>query len=165
MKTKLQKELAKIISHAVIETIWERDRDGQAEFKKLQAPGEAFENEKQKDWVCWQSEVKVRVISGGKAFEHSTYLSGTWERKGSAPSKVNQNISGYENQMTRDALIALKEKGATGLDIGIKFITAKMDEEYDAQMAEHPSGLSGEHDVVLDAIQQECLGGQLFTTL
>jgi hypothetical protein len=24
---------------------------------------------------------------------------------------------------------------------------------------EHPSGLSGEHDVVLDAIQEACLGG------
>lgn len=28
-----------------------------------------------------------------------------------------------------------------------------------SEMEEHPSGLSGEHSVVLDAIQKECLGG------
>ena len=30
----------------------------------------------------------------------------------------------------------------------------------DENLAEHPSGLSGEHDVVLDAIHQECLHGR-----
>lgn len=39
------------------------------------------------------------------------------------------------------------------------FVEAKEQRSSEEVVLEHSSGLSGEHDVVLDAIQAECLGG------
>ena len=85
MKTPLQQQLAKLAPSIVIETIWTRDPDA---------------------YSSWESEIRATAIQCGEMVSGSAYLSGTWEI-GSEPAKSNPDVSGYEPQMTREALVEL----------------------------------------------------------
>lgn len=105
MKTPLQKQLVKVAPSIHIETIWEHDPDCEREFKELSRnPGDCFHGEDRDDWEPWQSEIRATAIINGELVSGSAYLGGTWEQAGDNPWKSNPEISGYESQMTVEAL-------------------------------------------------------------
>jgi hypothetical protein len=104
MKTQLQKRLATTAPSIRIGTIWEPDPDCERGFRELQKPGNCFEGEDRDDWTCWQSEVEATTIVNGELVSGSAYLGGTWEKYGDNPAESNPEISGYEEEMTTEAL-------------------------------------------------------------
>jgi len=106
-RTKLQTELAEISPLIRIRTIWEADPDAKREWKELSKPGNCFEGEERKNWKSWQSEVEALAIVDFEQVKASAYLAGTWEKAGDKPHLSNPDISGYENQMTVEALEGL----------------------------------------------------------
>ncbi len=56
------------------------------------------------DWQAWQSNVKATAIVNGEEIEGDAYLGGTWEKADDLPEYSNPGISGYEKQMTIEAL-------------------------------------------------------------
>jgi hypothetical protein len=96
MKTKLQRHLATIAPQVSIETHWEHDPD--ARFP------DCMMDENPDDWEPWQSEIRATAITLGEERTGSAYLGGTWEKWTDNPAKSNPTISGYENQMTIEAL-------------------------------------------------------------
>ena len=102
--TKLQEQLAEIAPSILIETIWEHDPD----LHDIRKECDGFDDEDPDDWQAWQSEVKATAIDAGKVVSGSAYLGGTWERSGDHPSESNPEISGYEGDMTREALQELQ---------------------------------------------------------
>jgi hypothetical protein len=143
MRTQLQKELAKIAPSVSIETIWEVDPDCEREFKQLSRnPGDCFYGEDRATWQPWQSEIRATAIVGGEELTGSAYLGATWEKYGDNPAVSNPEISGYEPQMTVEALEELIEavaKNDTGEDLmdsithAITHVKAKMRAAYEAQ--------------------------------
>jgi hypothetical protein len=105
MKTELQKQLAKIAPSIFIETLWEHD----PEHCNIREDCDGFDDEDPEDWQAWQSEVRATCIHEGDKITGSAYLSGTWEKAGDDPAKSNPTISGYERQMTAEALEELAE--------------------------------------------------------
>jgi len=108
MKTALQLALARVAPSVSIVTLWEHDPV--ARFSKLTGPGCCFENEDPDDWTPWQSEIRATAILEGEEITGSDYLGGTWEKAGDNPAESNPEISGYENQMTVDALCELMDQ-------------------------------------------------------
>lgn len=106
MKTQLQIELAKIAPSISIETIWEHDHDCGPISKECCG----FDESEDDEWTAWQSEVKASAIIGGELVTGSAYLGGTWEKASDVPWESNSEISGYEHQMTVEALRELGEK-------------------------------------------------------
>ena len=100
MKTELQKRLAAVAPSIQIETIWEHDPD----LYDIRKDCDGFDDEDPNDWQAWQSEVRASAVVEGELVTGSAYLGGTWERAGDIPSESNPEISGYEPDMTRDAL-------------------------------------------------------------
>lgn len=105
MKTKLQQSLAKIAPYIAIRTIWEHDPDHQ----DIREDCDGFDNENPEDWQAWQSEVRASAIFDGEEMTGSAYLGGTWEKAGYVPEESNPEISGYEPQMTAEALEELQK--------------------------------------------------------
>jgi len=103
-RTKLQDALYSVAPLIRIRTIWEKDMDSAREWSELTKKGNCFEGEKRQDWTCWQSEIEALVIVDFEQVKASAYLGGTWERKGDHPAVSNPDISGYELQMTVEAL-------------------------------------------------------------
>jgi len=103
MKTKLQKNLAKIAPSVHIVTIWSHDPD----CLDIRKDCDGFEDADPEDWQAWQSEIQVSTILNGELVSESAYLGGTWEKAGDLPEYSNPEISGYEPQMTAEALEGL----------------------------------------------------------
>jgi len=103
MKTELQKFLATIIPNIAIRTIWEHDPDSGPISKEC----DASEDD---DCQAWRSEVRATCIKNGEEIHGSAYLCGTFEKYGDAPEESNPTISGYEPQMTAEALEELKRQ-------------------------------------------------------
>lgn len=101
VRTKLQTELSGICPQISIQTIWTHDPDSHWDdpLNKDWTAGL-----RRRDWQAWNSEIRVTAISLGELFTASAYLGGTWERRGKSPEKFNPTISGYEPQMTAEAL-------------------------------------------------------------
>jgi hypothetical protein len=99
-KTELQKALATIAPSISIRTIWEHDED----CRDIRKHCDGMENEDPDDWQAWQSNVCAVAIIDGDEIEGNAYLGGTWEKAGDVPEESNPEISGYENQMTVEAL-------------------------------------------------------------
>lgn len=110
MKTDLQKELAKFAPHISIQTIWEHDPD----HFDIRKDCDGFDDENPEDWQAWQSEVRATAIADGEEFSGSSYLGGTWEKAGDLPEESNPDISGYEPQMTAEALEELSKSLPSG---------------------------------------------------
>lgn len=100
MKTELQQTLAKIAPYIAIRTLWEPDPD----LRDIRKDCDGFEDEDPDDWQAWQSEIRASAIVDGEEISGSAYLGGTWERAGDLPEYSNPEISGYEPQMTEEAL-------------------------------------------------------------
>lgn len=100
MKTELQKQLAKIAPSICIQTLWEHDHD----CRDIRDDCDGFDDEDPDDWQAWQSEVRATCIHEGEEITGSAYLGGTWEKAGDHPETSNPEISGYEHQMTVEAL-------------------------------------------------------------
>jgi len=110
MKTELQKSLAVISGMISIDTFWEHDPNARFHSYGMTDEGGCFHGEDEDDWTAWQSEVKATAIVNGEIFSGSAYLGGTWELSGGSPRLNNPTISGYENQMTKEALSDLLEQ-------------------------------------------------------
>ena len=100
MKTKLQKHLATIAPSLSIQTIWGPDQDS----GPISGECDGFDPSEDYDWQAWQSEIRATAIIGGEEITGSAYLGGTFEKAGDSPEYSNPEISGYENQMTQEAL-------------------------------------------------------------
>lgn len=106
MQTALQKQLAKIAPHIAIRTIWEHDHD----HFDIRKDCDGFDDENPEDWQAWQSEIRATAICDGEEVTGFAYLGGTWEKAGDDPASSNPDISGYERQMTEEALRELGEQ-------------------------------------------------------
>lgn len=105
MKTTLQHALATVAPSIRIRTIWEHDLDAGDPRKD----GDWLEeNANPDDWQAWQSEIRATCIINGDEVTGSAYLGGTWEKSGDYPGESNPTISGYENEMTMEALEELE---------------------------------------------------------
>lgn len=100
MKTELQKTLATLAPSVCIQTFWEHDHD----LRDIREDCDGFDDENPDDWQAWQSEVRASAIADGEEVSGSAYLGGTWERATDHPATSNPTISGYEHQMTIEAL-------------------------------------------------------------
>ena len=137
MKSPLQKQLAALFPSICIRTIWEHDTDTHPDIRK---DCDGFEDEDPDEWQAWRSEVRVSVIAGGEEISASEYMGGTWEKWDAIPAESNPDISGYEMQMTRDALAALLElcqDSDTGLTVAgaVEWIKEYSRAEYEKQRA------------------------------
>lgn len=100
MKTKLQQELARIAPYIAISTTWSHDEDCGPISKECCG----FDESEDDEWQAWNSNICCTAIVEGREFEGNAYLGGTWEKAGDDPSVSNPDISGYEAQMTVEAL-------------------------------------------------------------
>ena len=78
---------------------------------------DGFEDENPADWQAWQSEIRATAILDGEEVSGCAYLGGTWEKAGDIPEESNPDISGYEPQMTIEALeelaVQIEKKGGS----------------------------------------------------
>lgn len=133
MKTELQKRLCSTAPSVCIETIWEHDGDATWDIEDPTLDPA--------DFNPWRSEVRASAIINGELVHGSAYLGGTWEKYGDHPSKSNPEISGYELQMTEEALRDLaRQVPSDRREIHDEILWAciivekKMKERYDEQM-------------------------------
>lgn len=103
-KTTLQLALAKVAPSICIRTLWEHDPD----MRDIRKHCDGMDDEDPDDWQAWQSEVCATAIVAGRPVSGSAYLGGTWEKAGDDPAESNPDISGYEPDMTREALQELR---------------------------------------------------------
>ncbi len=106
MKTQLQQEIAKIAPYISINTYWSHDEDCGPISKDCCG----FEESEDDEWQAWQSNVKAYAVINGEDVEGNAYLGGTWEKADILPEESNPDISGYEPQMTVEALKELAGK-------------------------------------------------------
>jgi hypothetical protein len=106
MKTKLQSDLRPLLPSVSILTIWEHDAD----LRDIRKDCNGMDDEDPADWQAWQSEVRASAIVGGEEVSGSAYLGGNWEKAGDLPEESNPEISGYEAQMTVEALEELTKQ-------------------------------------------------------
>lgn len=138
MKTKLQKQLGNLFPSIGIRTFWGHDNHIHPDIRKN---CDGMDDENPEDWQAWQSEIRVTVICEGEEITASEYMGGTWEKAGDVPEESNPTISGYEPQMTRDAIDELREtvvdNGTLDL-LGAASLWLKewMQADYDRQRAE-----------------------------
>ena len=136
MKTKLQTQLASIAPMVDVHTLWSLDYDD-----KFDGPynKDWTEGLNPKDWKCWQSEVRASIIKNGELVSGSSYLGGTWEKSGSKPHISNPEISGYEPQMTEEALEELlsrigKHDAESQIKAALKHVSWVIESSYKEQM-------------------------------
>jgi len=109
MKTNLQKHLSTIAPSVYIRTIWSHDPD----CFDIRKECDGMDDENPEDWQAWQSEIRATAIAGGEEIHGSDYLGGTWEKAGDVPEKSNPDVSGYEPDMTKAALVELRVRCKT----------------------------------------------------
>ena len=136
MKTELQHALALIAPSISIATFWEHDPD----FHDIRQDCDGFEDANPADWQAWQSEIRATAIKDGATITGNAYLGGTWEAAGDNPAITNPDISGYENQMTAEALEMLAVENPHTLDLiqinkALAFIATLQSKPYDEQRA------------------------------
>jgi hypothetical protein len=105
MQSPLQTRLTDAAPQIAIQTIWKHDDDANFNDIRHCLPPSARPSQ----WQAWQSEVRASVITRGQLKQASSYLCGTWERSKNHPQRSNPEISGYEPQMTADALEELRQ--------------------------------------------------------
>lgn len=110
MKTELQKHLATLAPQISIHTLWETDSDAWNEWEGLSKAGNCMEGESPADWCAWQSSITASAVSLGELHIGTAYLGGTWEEVGDDPRQTNPEISGYELQMTEEAINEMAEQ-------------------------------------------------------
>ena len=106
MRTTLQKELAQIAPNICIKTVWCHDISMHPDIRK---DCDGFDDENPDDWQCWQSEVIASTIQCGLEVQGNACMGGTWHRVEDSPWIINPDISGYERDMTLEALTELSD--------------------------------------------------------
>lgn len=129
MKTELQKHLATIAPSISIRTIWTPDPD----CGPISQECDGFEPSEDYEWTAWQSEIRATAIVNGEEITGSAYLGGTFEKAGDDPAISNPTISGYEPQMTVEALEALPE-ASEEIAAAIAYLNQFMADEYAATL-------------------------------
>ena len=135
MKTSLQITLAAIAPSLLIRTHWEHDPD----LHDIRKDCDGFDDEDPDNWQAWQSEVRASAIHDGDELTGSAYLGGTWEQADEVPEESNPTISGYEPQMTLEAIEELAGQLPPGSPLlaetsaAADFLRTFMREEYEAQ--------------------------------
>jgi len=134
MKTKLQQELARIAPYIAISTTWSHDEDCGPISKECCG----FDESEDDEWQAWNSNICCTAIVEGREFEGNAYLGGIWEKAGDDPSVSNPDISGYEAQMTAEALEELRSKTEDETiqkqaDAAIEMCKDQMRASYEAQ--------------------------------
>jgi hypothetical protein len=109
MKTELQKHLATIAPQVAIRTYYQTDDDAWNEWDEMTKPGNCMEGERPEHWCAWQASIEAATVTLGELRTGTAYLGGNWERVGECPYKSNPTISGYEKQMTEEALQELRD--------------------------------------------------------
>jgi len=99
-KTSLQKQIAIVAPWISISYFWDYDDD----CGPISQDCDGFTPEQDDEWQAWQSNVKAVAIIKGDEVEGNAYLGGIWEKVGDVPEESNPDISGYEAQMTVEAL-------------------------------------------------------------
>lgn len=138
MKTALQKTLATVAPSLSIRTFWEHDPD----CHDIRKDCDGFDDEDPADWQAWQSEIRATAIVSGDELTGSAYLGGTWEKAGDAPHESNPTISGYEPQMTCEAIEELAghlppdSPLLAETSAALAYLEDFMREEYEAQRRE-----------------------------
>lgn len=118
MKTELQKTLAALAPSILIKTLWERDPDS----GPISSECDGFTAAEDDDWQAWQSEIRATVILEAEEVDGSAYLGGTFEKAGDNPAESNPEISGYELQMTREALEELRDRVTGGSEAAARVL-------------------------------------------
>ena len=123
-----------IAPNIVVETIWEHDdeADWGSEYSR-----DWQKEEDRDDWQCWQSEVRATIIANGELITGSAYLGSTWEKFGDDPRESNPDISGYERQMTWEAIHDLPVLDVPNRQAAIEYVEADMQRAHDEQQKEH----------------------------
>ena len=139
-KTELQKALAAIAPSICIRTIWEVDED----CGPISLECDGFNPADNHKWQAWRSQIKASAIVNGETVDGDAYLGGTWELCGDEPQESNPEISGYENQMTIDALRELQticesDSLSAEIDVAVAHCEREAQISYDKQMAESPN--------------------------
>lgn len=133
-KTTLQQALAKIAPYVSIHTHWEHDHDSGPISKEC----DGFSEDEDDGWQAWQSEITATAVIDGEDKTGRAYLGGTFEKVDDLPEESNPEISGYENQMTQEALQELRgqvesDDLLTGqIDAALAYLEKKSQEEYEA---------------------------------
>jgi hypothetical protein len=91
MKTTLQKKLAKIAPSICIKTTWSPDPDR----------GE------HDGWEAWNADITATIIIYGEEVVGRAGMGGVWQAPEDLPWVKNPDVSGYEPQMTQEALAEL----------------------------------------------------------
>lgn len=110
MKTALQTALSAIAPSICIQTIWEHDPNSGPISKEC----DGFDASEDENWQAWQSEIRAIAVVDGEEIAGSAYLGGTFEKWDNNPAESNPDISGYEPQMTLEALEELRAQLPTG---------------------------------------------------
>lgn len=134
MKTQLQKHLATITPSISIRTIWEPDQYSGTVSQEC----DGFEPSEDDEWTAWRSEIRATIILNGEEITGSAYLGGTFEKAGDLPEYSNPTISGYEPQMTVEALEDLPEASeeiAAQIVAAIAYVNQFMADEYAKQQS------------------------------
>jgi hypothetical protein len=135
MKTQLQKTLAAIAPSVSVQTLWAPDPDAGTISQNC----DGFTRKDDNDWQAWQSEVRATTIIDGKEVTGSAHLGGTFERAVDLPEYSNPAISGYEPQMTEEALTELRVQIPAGnacrsqIVAALGYLEKFMHEAYEAQ--------------------------------
>lgn len=134
MKTELQKQLAQVAPYIAISTFWEHDND----CGPISKDCDGYTAEDDEDWQAWNSNICAKAVVNGDEIEGNAYMGGTWEKVGDLPEVSNPDISGYEAQMTVEALVELGQQIndliiSNQVIAAIKLCKAQMRASYEAQ--------------------------------
>lgn len=127
-------QLAKVAPYISISTLWEHD----IVCGPISKDCDGFTPDQDDDWQAWRSNICCTAIVEGHEFEGNAYLGGTWEKVGDLPEVSNPDISGYEAQMTVEALEELYSKTEDEtiqkqVDAAIELCKDQMRDTYKAQ--------------------------------
>jgi hypothetical protein len=146
MKTELQKSLATLAPSIAIETRWSPDFDSGPISKEC----DGFDPSDDHKWGAWQSEIRATATINGEEISGNAYLGGTFELYDDNPAESNPTISGYENQMTAEALQELQsdlealeatvfphgERLIAEIEAALAYLKEEARKSYEAQRAE-----------------------------
>jgi hypothetical protein len=97
----LQKKLAQIAPNICIKTVWSRDEDYEL--------CDGFEDVRKDGHWAWSADITATLIQNGEEITGKAGMSGVWQAPEDLPWLKNPDISGYEAQMTEEALSDLLE--------------------------------------------------------
>ncbi len=99
MKTTLQKKLAKIAPSICIKTTWSPDPD--------RGEHDGHDDVRPDGWDAWNADITATVILCGEEVVGKAGMGGVWQAPDDLPWLKNADVSGYEPQMTQEALAEL----------------------------------------------------------